>query len=314
MKKQLLIAAVAATMTSVAFADISITGQMKANYKNTDNNGTSANAISHEANLYVSGKTGDSAFYMEVDMDSGGSNGIDSEDLWMSTKIADVNVKAGTWNGSDTLISKDSDRAEGKFAISGNVAGLDIVADGTSAGNKNYTVSGEFSGVNLSYKMDDGDDDEVKVSTEIQGISLAYHGHDNNEANKDKSSVTVSGSVAGFDLTYARADADSAATIDGDSLFGDAAALNVESDGSGMAAGDDISGIIASTSYAGNTVKLVAAEVDNVTGDGDLDITKFVVTRPLAAGSTLEVTYTEQDSATNANDEEQLDIELAVKF
>ena len=316
MKKQLLAAAVAATMASVASADVSITGQMKVNYKNTDNNGTSSNAISHEANLYVKGSNGDTKFHLELDADSadGAGGDLDVEDVWMSTKIGDVTVKSGTWNGGDTLISKDSDRATGKFEASTSMAGLSIKADGSAAGNKNFTIGGEFSGVNVSYKMDDGDDDEIKVSTTIQGISLAYHGHDNNEANKDKSSIVVSGSMGGVDLTYASADADSGATISGDSLFGDAAALNVESDGSGMGAGDDISGFIVSTSMAGNKVKGVFAEVDNLTGDGDLDITKFVVTRPLASGATLEVTYTEQDSATNANDEEQLDVELMVKF
>ncbi len=317
MKKQLLAAAVAATMTSVAMADISITGQMKANYKNTDNNGTSGNAISHEANLYVTGKNGDTKFYMEMEMDSGSSieaNGADIEDIWMSTKIADLAVKAGTWNGSDTLISADSSRAEGKFEVSTDVAGINVKVDGTADANKNITLSGEFAGVAASFKIDDEDDDEVKLSTTVNGITLAYHNQDNNEANKDKSSIAVSGSFNGVDLTYAQADADSAATIDGDSLFGDAAVFNVESDGSGMGAGDDLKGFIASTSVAGNKVKAVFAEVNNVTGDGDLDITKFVVTRPLAAGATLEVTYTEQDSTTAANDEEQLDVELAVKF
>jgi len=303
MKKQLLIAAVAATMTSAAIADISITGLMKANYKNTDNNGTSANAISHEANIYVSGKNGDSKFYMEMEMDSGDSietAGADIEDIWMSTKIADVNVKAGTWNGSDTLISKDSTRAEGKFEVSTTVSGVTVVADGTADANKNITLKGDVAGVAVSYKIDDEEDDEVKLSTTVNGITLAYHNHDNNEANKDKSSIVVSGSYNGVDLTYAQADADSSATIDGDSLFGDAAVFNVESDGSGMAAGDDIKGFIASTNIGGNKVKAVFAEVNNVTGDGDLDITKFVVTRSLAAGATLEVTYTEQDSATAA--------------
>jgi len=36
MKKQLLIAAVAATMGTAAIADVSISGNMKVNYKNTD--------------------------------------------------------------------------------------------------------------------------------------------------------------------------------------------------------------------------------------------------------------------------------------
>jgi hypothetical protein len=44
-------------MTSAAIADISITGGMKVNYKDTDNNGTLTNAISHETDLQITGKS-----------------------------------------------------------------------------------------------------------------------------------------------------------------------------------------------------------------------------------------------------------------
>ena len=331
MKKQVLIAAVAASMTSVAMADISITGQMKVNYTNTETGGTAVNAISHEANLYIKGQNGDTQFHMELDSDSGDYNAdttaaddhtsatttanLDVEDLWMSTKIGDVNVKGGTWNGSDTLISADSARAAGKYVVSTNVGGVGIAVDGaTGDDNTNITLSGEFAGVNASYKIDN-DDDELKLSTTIQGITVAYHNHDNNAADEDKSSVSVSGSVSGFDLTYARADADASATISGDSLFGNVATMNVGNDGDGMQAGDDIQGVIASTSVAGNKVKVVFASIDDATASADdTDVTKFVVTRPLASGATLEVTYQDTDTDGTSNDEEKLDVELAVKF
>ena len=317
MKKQLLAAAVAATMTSVAMADISITGQMKANYKNTDNNGTSANAISHEADLYVTGKNGDTKFYMEMEMDSGSSietAGADIEDIWMSTKIADLAVKAGTWNGSDTLISSDSTRAEGKFEVSTDVAGIKVTVDGTSDANKNITLSGEFAGVAASFKIDDADDDEVKLSTTINGITVAYHNHDNNEANKDKYSVQVSGEYNGVEMTYAKAEADSSAEINGDAYFGDMDAVYRAGAAGGLAVGSDVQGFGIKTSVAGNTLQAKFVEIDATTASQDTDITKLIVTRPLAAGATLEVTYTDSDSVTATDDRETLDIELAVKF
>jgi hypothetical protein len=64
MKKQLLIAAVAATMTSAAMADISITGGMKVNYKSIETAGVNANSISHETDLQVTGKSGATTVYI----------------------------------------------------------------------------------------------------------------------------------------------------------------------------------------------------------------------------------------------------------
>jgi len=323
MKKQLLIAAVAATMTSAAMADVSITGQMKANYKNHDTNGTSSNAISHEANLYIKGQNGDTKFHMELDSDSADTLDSDApaltanigvEDIWMSTKIADVTVKAGTWNGSDSLISEDSARAQGKFEASTNVAGVGVKVDGSANSNKNITLSGDIAGVAVSYKIDDEDDDEVKLSTTINGITVAYHNHDNNEANKDKSSIQVSGEYNGVEMTYAQADADSSAEINGDAWFGDMDAVYRGGSAGGLETGSDVQGFGVKTSVAGNTVQAKFIEIDATTASQDTDITKLVVTRPLAAGATLEVTYTDSDSVTATDDRETLDVELAVKF
>ena len=174
MKKQLLIAAVAATMTSAAIADISITGGMKVNYKDTDNNGALTNAISHETDLQITGKSGGTTVYIELNNDSADGlagttsstttagtdstedNGnFDVEDVWMKTSIAGATVKAGTWNGSDSLVSADSARALGKFEVSTTVSGVTVIADGSSDANKNITFKGDVAGVAASYKIDD---------------------------------------------------------------------------------------------------------------------------------------------------------------
>ena len=61
MKKQLLIAAVAATMGTAAIADISLTGDMKVNYKSTDFGNTataSTNNVTQEGDLVLTGTNG----------------------------------------------------------------------------------------------------------------------------------------------------------------------------------------------------------------------------------------------------------------
>jgi len=315
MKKQLLIAAVAATMTSVAIADISITGGMKANYKSTETAGVNANTITTETDLQVTGKTGGTTVYMELNHDS--SDGLSTadnpnfnvEDVWMKTSIAGATVKVGTWNGSDSLVSRDSDRAAGKFDVRTTVSGVTVIVDGSADANKNITFKGDVAGVAASYKIDDLGADEYKLSTTMNGVTVAYHNVDDLDATAStgKSSLMVSGSVQGFDLSYAQADTDSGATIDSDSYFGDTTAFATT-----VAQGSDISGFGISTKIAGNTVSAKSITVENTATD--TDIVKFVVTRPLAAGATLEVQYTDEDTGTTASSRETFDVELAVKF
>ena len=315
MKKQLLIAAVAATMTSVAIADISITGGMKANYKSTETAGVNANTITTETDLQVTGKTGGTTVYMELNHDS--SDGLSTadnpnfnvEDVWMKTSIAGATVKVGTWNGSDSLVSRDSDRAAGKFDVRTTVSGVTVIVDGSADSNKNITFKGDVAGVAASYKIDDLGADEYKLSTTMNGVTVAYHNVDDLDATAStgKSSLMVSGSVQGFDLSYAQADTDSGATINSDSYFGDTTAFATT-----VAQGSDISGFGISTKIAGNTVSAKSITVENTATD--TDIVKFVVTRPLAAGATLEVQYTDEDTGTTASSRETFDVELAVKF
>ena len=315
MKKQLLIAAVAATMTSVAIADISITGGMKANYKSTETANVNVNTITTETDLQVTGKTGGTTVYMELNHDS--SDGLSTadnpnfnvEDVWMKTSIAGATVKVGTWNGSDSLVSRDSDRATGKFDVRTTVSGVTVIVDGSADSNKNITFKGDVAGVAASYKIDDLGADEYKLSTTMNGVTVAYHNVDDLDATAStgKSSLMVSGSVQGFDLSYAQADTDSGATIDSDSYFGDTTAFATT-----VAQGSDISGFGISTKIAGNTVSAKSITVENTATD--TDIVKFVVTRPLAAGATLEVQYTDEDTGTTASSRETFDVELAVKF
>ena len=338
MKKQLLIAAVAATMTSAAMADISITGGMKVNYKSIETAGVNANSISHETDLQVTGKSGGTTVYIELNNDSAdglagttstgdadsttsstADNGnFDVEDVWMKTSIAGATVKAGTWNGSDSLVSADSARATGKFDVRTTVSGVTVIVDGSADANKNITFKGDVAGVAASYKIDDEGADEYKLSTTMNGVTVAYHNVDDSDstANTGKSSIMVSGSYQGFDLAYAQADTDTSASITGDSFFGDMAAVErgTASGADGMVGGDDVSGFSIKTNVAGNALKARFVTIDATTAALDSDIMTLTATRALASGVTVEATYTDEDSTTAANDKEVLDLELAVKF
>jgi len=329
MRKQIIAAAVAATMTSVALADISITGAMKVNYNNKDNNGTVTNKITTESNLYITGKSGDTTVYTELDYDTTSADAtgdfedtnLDVEDQWMSTKVGDVAIKVGTWNGGDTIISKDSDRIDGKWEAKTSFAGVDLTIDGGNDNNTNGTqetgvnvkVAGTVAGVNVSAKKKNGAK-EYTLGGSFAGVDVAYHTFDDDRANYDKNSILIGTNVGDVRVEYAQATADSSATIDGDSWFGDATKLATNAGAAaGLSTGDDIKGFGVKTAIAGNTVQAKFFTVED-TGATDIDNMKFIVTRPLAGGTTLEVIYHDQDSTTAASDSETVDVELAVKF
>ena len=314
MKKQLLIAAVAATMTSAAIADISITGNMKVNYTNTDTNGTVTNQVGHEANLALTGKTGNTTVHVEMALDDDNKDAdeqgtVKLEDVHLTTTIGDVKLKTGTWNGSDTILDKDSDRTAGNYIVSTTMSGVAMSVEGdTEEASTSVKLAGSVSGVDLSYKAK-ATQDEVTLATTVAGVSIAYANIDADAADSDKSSLSLGYAVNGFDLSYVTADADASAVISGDSYFGNVATFKTP-----MAGGDDISGFGVKTSLAGNTVQLKSFTMEDASASADVDFIKVVATRALAGGTTLEVTYTDEDSTTAANDRETFDVELAVKF
>ena len=314
MKKQLLIAAVAATMASASMADISIAGAAKVNYTTVDFDGTTAstNNFKKEMDLKITGKTGDTTIVMNFgDLDNTGDS-ADLEDAYVSTSISGVSIKSGQWdNGNNEL--RSSTRGDNKLSASTTMGGVTITYDASStSGDVSDTtkISGDIAGVSASYKsVDNGED--ISLATTVSGVKVSYLALNRDAANEDRSVVTISGEVSGLGIKVAQADADSSATISGDSWMGD-----YEGNTSGaynLSDGQDVTAIELSTSIAGNSVKFRNVDVDGVSGE-DMSFNKVIITRPLANGTTFEATYTDLDDSVAANDSQTLDLELAVKF
>jgi hypothetical protein len=318
MKKQLLIAAVAATMGTAAIADISLTGNMKVNYKNTDLNSVTTDTVTHETNLVATGSNGDTKVHMEFSLDSNATdsagNDLKIEDVWLSTKIGDVAVKTGTWNGGDSIFAKDATRTTGNWALSTAVSGVSIALEGDSTKSAvKTTLKGDISGVSAKYVMKGASStgfasNELYLGTDISGFGVTYAMIDSDATTADATAFTVAKEFNGVTVSYSSVDADASYTVTGDTAaFGDTAAL-------AMATGDDASSIKLSTSIAGNKVSARFVSVDAAIANSDFDVNTFQVTRALAGGTTLEVTYTDTDKVGSTSDKEVLDIELAVKF
>ncbi len=311
MKKQLLIAAVAASMTSVAMADISITGGAKVNYVYVEKGASSAapltsNDFNHDMDLTVKGVNGDTTVSMTMATTTSATTPAANmllEDVYLSTKIGNFGVKTGNWDNGNNIL-RASARKDGKFSVTTSVEGIGIAYDDSEDGNATVKVSGSIEGIDAYYKAGTVTDDWGFSGT-VGGVSFDYDSMDTDTASTNKTSLKVDGTINGVTLTYAMADADSSAKIDGDNWFG-----NYEA--SGTSDGDDLSGFGASMKLAGNTVQVRAISIDAST---DVDYTKFYVTRALSNGTTFEAIYTDKDTAGGTTlDTETLDLELAVKF
>jgi hypothetical protein len=326
MKKQLIAAAVAATMTSVAIADISITGATKVNYTTTDyDNNTSSNAVKNETDIKITGKNGDTTVVIALEMDDTDSataseqegtgatgSGVDLEDVYLTTKVGDVALKVGDWDNGNNFV-RGSDRGQNKLNASTTIGGLGLSFDSGHAGTDKVTVSTEVGGINLKY-ANQVKDNEVTVSTTMGGIGINYFGDLNNTANTDRQSVELTGNFGDVGVKVVSIEAESAATITSDSWAGDFEGASGAFD---LEAGMDVMAVQLSTQMAGNKVAFTHTSVDKdtKTADKDRTINKVVVTRPLASGATFELTYSDvTEDATAANSYNQLDLELSVAF
>jgi len=314
MKKQLLIAAVAASMTSVAMADISIAGSGKLNYTNVDNQtAADTNLFSTDLVVTLTGKSGDTSVVIKQEYNDNANTdntrAMMTKSAYMASNIAGVNVKAGTWFSADSLLGNGT-QSDGAFSADYTVEGVKVQYENknTASGVEStgsWTVSGAVQGVSLSHEMHENADTDTKVSGSVAGVDIAYRSYDSDTATSDKESIEVNYTTNGITLTYADVDVNSTGTTTSDAFFGTQAS-----------AVGDMTGFGISTAVAGNTVALKSYKInpDNASGSVDNEFTKVVVTRPLASGSTFEATYTDKDDKNSTADSTTLDLELSVKF
>jgi len=325
--KKLIAAAVATSVSAIAFADVSITGSLKTNYTHKDYQSTAVNdsdAFSHEGNLSIKGKSGDTSVVMNFGaIDASGTTNaatgtVTSEDVYLTTKIGDVNVKMGTYDNGDMPLRASSRTP--RFNATTEMGGFKLSYLNGNGGstssdakqNDEVGISTSLGGVNVSYTAKDGGE-TIKASTSVGGVNVSYVGLPSDSADSDRDLIELSTSMNGVGIKLGQATAETGTTITGDSWLGDYEGSANEHT---MLAGQDVTGVELSTSVAGNKVTFRNINVDGyATAGKDWDMNKVIVTRPLASGATLEVTYKDiNDDASTTTDVEVLDIELAVKF
>jgi len=262
-------------MTSVAMADISISGASKVNAK--------GGVYTMTADLAVTGKSGDTSITANVALDGA----IAVEQLYANSSVAGIAVKVGTWKSGKGELGKNV-AGTARVSATTSFGGVTLnYTDRTAAGGTSTKISGEIAGVALSYKGKAGNTSETTASGSMGGVTAKFHTKDNAAA-ADATAVTLSTEVQGVTLTYV--DIDAAGGTDMDGFFGAQTGVKAAT------------GLALSTSISGNKVTYKSLEIDGV------DTDKLIVTRALASGATFEATYV--DTATG----DSLDLELAVKF
>ena len=320
MKKQLLIAAVAATMTSVAMADISITGNAKFEYFNTEATGVSStNTANTEVNLGIKGKSGDTSVVANLEFNTHGTGAnMDIEDLYMTTKIADVTIKAGNYaSGTSGILGEidNGSRANNKVTLSTTISGVKVYAGNVAAAGTGATavdgsmfvgVSADVAGYTVQAKKNSATTNSYGIAGDVAGFGIRLETKDVDGANNDVTFGHITKKVNGVSLAYAWLEADADALIGED----DSAIFAVENAGNG----DSNSQFSASTTVDGNKVTVKAGTVGfKATGTNDRDYVQIAASRSLASGATLALTYTDKDTA-NTTDEQKFEADISIKF
>ena len=314
MKKQLLIAAVAATMGTAAMADISITGNAEYKYTHTDNSATNAttNAATTEVNVKIKGSHGDTTVYLDNEFTSSEVDGagMDTENMYLKTKVGPLSVTAGNWTGSTSANTgeiKDNGRSSNKISVSAPAGPLKVgfwttPGTGTSDG---FTISGSVAGVNIGLKESSNSYTDINVSGEIAGVSYRLDNYDAEAATDDAFYGMVSKEFNGVTLTVNHIEAKKGATLtedDGvfDAFDGDDVTYKITR----VAAGMDI---------AGNAVT-VAMQNSTEDNGADNDSVKVTAVRTLAAGMVVKGTFQSADNVTATGDTDTATLELDVSF
>ena len=344
MKKQLLIAAVAATLGTSAMADISITGDALMRYANTEN-GTAAdtNSLDQRIRLKTVGTSGDTkvTLGLRTDNDSVSTSratagttsttGLQVDYRFLTTKVGPVNVKVGDWWETTGLglVRKgqkaNSNTTGSAYNLSTTVANVDLSVQGTTgAGSTTVGAATEIAGWKIGVEHDNTNltgYTDVTVQGTIGPVSIAAEKYDSDaEDNKaDAGLVHVFGKVGGVTLhaAYAEWENDANGRRDNNSKFsplGVSVLGNANGVNGNLALGnvnasedqdEDVSGVRADFNVAGNAIQVAAGNL-NAAGidDGFADI---IVTRDLS-GAKLSL------SAGQWNSNTSMGAKIAVKF
>ena len=341
MKKQLLIAAVAATLGTSAMADISITGDALMRYASTEDavgSATDQNQLDQLIRLKMVGTSGDTKVVMGLRTDNdeaaaartGGAtastNGIETDYRFISTKVGGATVKVGEWWESTGLglVRKGQSSGTNAVRVSGTVADVDLGLQGTVDGPEVVIdASTTIAGVKLGLEHDTTDNTgytDATIKGKMADINYAaeIYQSDATASDADAHLVHLFTKIGGatVHLAAAKWEADSGTARAnnakfsplGVSVLGTATGINGELAVGNVNAGtteDKVTGARVDFNMAGNSIQLAAGNLE--VGTVDKSFTDIIVTRDLA-GAKLAL------SAGEWNSRKSMGAKISVKF
>ena len=324
MKKQLLIAAVAATMTSVAMADISISGSanIKMAGKALSTDAAAVQSSSQNMDIDITGSNGATKVFAHLDIDNASSAGtvdtstdggtINVDKLYMTTAIGSVNVKAGDWSSCVGMVEgvQKCTTTDNSISLSTKVGGYTVGVSGgmsNDSANNSFSVSGKVAGLDFKIKDNENTYTNISVKGDVAvGTGTGFYAEhmSRDAADSDATLVAAHTVVNGVTLKAASYEADVTGLASntgeirplGTSLVGDYHTAHATT----LATIKDIKGVGANMDIQGNNVNVVVGKYDTAALNG-LDFADIVVTRKLAAGTTLDMSYGKIDTSATAD-------------
>jgi len=337
--KKLIAAAVATSISAIAFADVSITGNANYEYFAKDTNGFKTNDADTEVNLSVKGKSGDTGVVVNFEIDSSGDNTsageIDVEDVYMTTKIGDFNIKAGDFASGTTALIGEIDnggRSINKLDINTTVGGVKVgyaVNSGkdTTGAGADYSVydtdssavyaSADVAGITLQVKEQTDSYTAMGAKGSISGVDFRIEQKDSDTASSDVLFYEVGTKLGALNVSYAAIDADAAGLVteDDSSIF----AREMAASNTGLDYVDGVNQITVSTVMDGTTLTAKLGELTGTAGYQDAAFSQLGAKRKLASGATINVTYDDYEAPSKATgavmtDTQVLEVDLSIAF
>ena len=324
MKKQLLIAAVAATMATASMADISIKGSanIKMAGKDLSTDTFTTQLSSQNMDVDITGSNGATKVIAHLDIDNASSTGgtdtstdggtINVDKLYMTTAIGSVNVKAGDWSSCVGMVEgvQKCTTTNNSISLSTKVGGYTVgVSGGMSddSATNSLAISGKVAGFDVKIKESEHTYTDIAVKGDLAiGTGTGFYVEHMNRDAADSGATLVAAHtvVNGVTLKAASYEADVTGLASntgeirplGTSLVGDYHTAHALT----LATIKDIKGVGANMDIQGNNVNVVVGEYDTAALNG-LDFADIVVTRKLAAGTTLDMSYGKIDTSATAD-------------
>ena len=220
MKKQLLIAAVAATMATASMADVSISGAYEAVVKAQKGAATSVTQ-DFDLTIKASGTAGTAVVTIE---DMNAASGIaKAKTMYVTTTIGGMNAKIGDFKGLSGAYGLTNNKSvtTSKVSLATKVAGFSVSA-ASDAANKNVSITVGGSVAGFDVKMQN-----VMDSTRMTSIGGSIAGVTANlerqkTATGTNTAYSLAGSTNGLDITYASIKVNDANAVTADdNIFGD---------------------------------------------------------------------------------------------